>query len=189
MKKQIKGMIPYLITIDGNNVTTDYGTSADNDIAAIAITQKILMSEVGHFKAERDKITGLSPNEKIGRKFYGSLVNTIREGIKGTSRMLGMLLENYEGYMENVKEIEKLKDEKHEEIKKYLNDNNVTVENGMLSGEEVDKLLKDKFKDIKKDSSPTQSLPFEETRVISLEDFNKESSADENLTNLNENDN
>jgi len=57
----------------------------------------------------------------------------MRDGIKGCARMLDMLLQNYDGYKKNQEEIEKLKDEKHEEIKKYFNDNNVTVENGMMS--------------------------------------------------------
>jgi hypothetical protein len=153
-KKQLRGTIPYLITIEDNTVTTDYGTSPENDIAIFAIAHKIMYSEIGHFKQQRDSITGLSPNEKKARVFFGGLVNGMRDGLKGCARMLDMLLQNYDGYKKNQEELEKLKDEKHEEIKKYLNDNKVTVENGMLSEKEVDELLSEKFKDLKKDLSP-----------------------------------
>jgi len=48
-KKQLRGTIPYLITIEDNTVTTDYGTSPENDIAVFAIAHKIMYSEIGHF--------------------------------------------------------------------------------------------------------------------------------------------
>ena len=144
MKQQLKGSIPYLITIEGNNVTTDYGSSPENDIAAIAITQKILSSEIEFFKAQRDKITGLRPEEKKARKFFGSLVNTMRDGVKGTSRILGDLLDSYEGYKAEKLKQEEAKAEKEAEIVEFLKEKGVTVESGTMNEEEVKMLLADR---------------------------------------------
>lgn len=146
-KTQIKGSIPFLITIEGNNVTTDYGSSPENDIAAIAITQKILSSEIEFFKAQRDKITGLRPEEKKAKKFFGSLVNTMRDGVKGTSRILGMLLDSYEGYKAEKLKQEEAKAEKEAEIVEFLKEKGVTVESGTMTEDQVKEIMAERKKE------------------------------------------
>lgn len=148
-KTQIKGSIPFLITIEGNNVTTDYGSSPENDIAAIAITQKILSSEIEFFKMQRDKITGLRPEEKKAKKHFGSLVNTMREGVKGSSRILGMLLDSYEGYKAEKLKQEEAKAEKEAEIAQFLKEKGVTVESGTMTEDQVKEIMAERTKETK----------------------------------------
>lgn len=152
-KKQLKGSIAYLITIEGNNVTTEYAGSPENDIAAVAITELILRDSADYFAAQKQLIKGGDKASIKHKKDTGNLVNLFKKSRSGAARILTILLNAYEGFKEEQVE----KDKKSEEIMNYLKEN-ATVEDGVLSNEEAERLLGDKYKDLKKDSSPNENL-------------------------------
>lgn len=177
-KKVIKGTIPFIITIEDGHVKTEYGSSAENDIGILASAGLMLRTEAGYFAEERDKIVGGSAEMRKKKEFYTNSANTFKKGAKAVQKILDNLLFHYDGYMEEKAE----KDKKSEEIMEYLK-KNATVEDGVLSPEEADRLLKEKYPDLAS-----------ENKIIfradndSIIDY-KSPSPDKNLTNLNENNN
>ena len=188
MEKIIRGTIHYELRLKDNTYDINYNTNQDNDIAALAIAEYIFSNTADFYGEIKDKVKGGDKKSRLEKEITTNTHNTLKRGKQAAIKLLTELLHTYDEFKEEQIKMAKLKDEKHEEIKKYFNDNNVTVENGVFNQEQVDELLKDKFKDMKKDSSPMLKEDYFKTELpVDYKDNNP--SADENLTNLSENDN
>ena len=148
MNIQIKGSIPYLITIKDNQINVDYPTTQDNDIAALAISELILRSTADYYTEEKRRITGGDKTSLKNKKHFGNMANILKKGRSATSRILDVLLNTYEGFKEEKRLEEEKVQEKAAEIKKYLEDKGVTIEKGVMNKEEVEKLLDERTKNL-----------------------------------------
>jgi len=146
--KTIKGSISFEIKVINNEVTVLYDGGLDNEIGALAIAHKILSDEANHYQHLRDTTTGKDKAAKEKLKMFIAQLNVFKKGRNAVVKVVDALLSNYDNYLLHQKEVEEKKDEKTEEIKKYFEDNNITIENGKLSNEEAMKLLGDKYKDL-----------------------------------------
>lgn len=146
--KIIEGTINFKITLSDEGVKLDYTSTPEHDIGALVISEMILSDTANYYLHLKNTTTGKDKTSREKLKMFTNTANVLKKGRTAVQKLLNLLLNSMEDYKEHQKEVKEKWDEKHEQIKKYLNDNNVTVENGMLSPEQVDELLKDEFKDL-----------------------------------------
>lgn len=177
--KSIKGTINFEIKIKDNTVETVYDISKDNEIGALAISELILNDTANYYLHLKNTTTGKDRASREKLKMFTAQANVLKKGRTGVARILNMLLSAYDGFNKHLEE----RDAKSEEIKEYLKNQNITVENGKLSAEEAEKLLGDKFKDLKSSpESPEKTVIYklENDNILTRDEFIKENNLPEN---------
>lgn len=141
--KVIKGTINFEITLsETEGIKVDYNSSPDNEIGALAISEMILSDVANYYTHLRNTTTGKDKAAKEKLKLFTNTANVLKKGRTGLARILNMLLNNYDGIIEE----QRLKQEKAEEVKKYLEEKGITLESGVMSEEEVKKIINERGK-------------------------------------------
>jgi len=149
MDKVIKGQINFeIILSETEGIKVNYNSSPDNEIGAMAISEMILSDVANYYTHLKNTTTGKDKAAIEKLKMFTNTANVLKKGRTGIARILNMLLNNYDGIMEE----QRLKEEKAAEIKKYLEEKGVTVESGTMNEEEVKKILAERKKEVENET-------------------------------------
>jgi hypothetical protein len=121
MKKEplkIKGTIEYEITVGDSHLDVKHNSTVDNDLAVLAISQYLCEIAAVGLRDNKQQVTGKQ------KQVISENLDRILKCRNGLSIMVALFLEGYD-------ETKKLE---------FLQNNNITVEQGVLSQEEFDKM-------------------------------------------------
>jgi hypothetical protein len=139
--KIITGTIHYTLKVDEEHTEIEYNTTLNNDLAVLSMAQYISeMCAVG--QRELKKYSKGKEKQAISAN-----LDRILKGRNALNIMIGLFLD---GYDEAKKAEDSAGDHKDEAIKKWLADNNVTTESGVLDEEQIRKLIEKKKLEITK---------------------------------------
>lgn len=136
--KTIKGTINFEITLSQKEgIKLDYNSTPENELGAMCIAENNLSDAANYYTHLKNTTTGKDKVSKEKLKLFTNTANTLKKGRTGVARTLNMLLNNYDGYVEE----QRLITEKKEEVGEFLKEKGVTVENGTMNEEQVKELL------------------------------------------------
>lgn len=99
MNKTITGSIPYTLTIsDDNDWTIEYESSADNDLASLAIAQRMMEICAVQMRHDRDEAKGRHKKQLAVR------LNKIVQSRYGVKLTCDYLQDAYEDYMKAIEQ-------------------------------------------------------------------------------------
>ena len=105
MEKIIEGTITYKMKINGEDIQIEYGTSIDNDLAVLAMSQYIAEMCAVSLRDEKKDSTGKM------KQIISENLDRILKGRNALQTMVALYLHNYDDFMKmtedaNNKEVE-----------------------------------------------------------------------------------